>query len=81
MLISIVSPELLAMAQLKRNAMRADPYRFFRTDKDKWVTHASDLGGRLEAIKSMISLGEKMLCDMTAEKIWLASLTVPGRPN
>jgi len=45
-----------------------------------WRNHARDLDGRIGSIYSMISLGEKMGCNMTQEKILAASLYVPKSP-
>lgn len=45
-----------------------------------WGTHASDLSGRLANIAAMISLGEKMGCDMTTEKVVAATLFLPSAP-
>ncbi|MCQ4297705.1 hypothetical protein NAU58_19195 [Pseudomonas stutzeri] len=66
------------MARLKMNNMLNDPGKMYGTAG--WGTHAGDLSGRLANIAAMISLGEKMGCDMSTEKAALATLFVPSKP-
>ncbi|WP_440467306.1 RHS repeat-associated core domain-containing protein [Pseudomonas sp. YH-1] len=68
----------ITMARLKMNNMLNDPGKMYGTTG--WDTHASDLNGRLANIAAMISLGDKMGCDMTAEKAAFATLFVPSTP-
>ncbi len=68
----------ITMARLKMNNMLNDPGKMYGTAG--WGTHAGDLSGRLANVAAMISLGEKMGCDMTTEKAALATLFVPSKP-
>jgi len=70
--------EAITMARIKMNNMLNDQGSLFGTQG--WVTHGNDLSGRLANIAAMISLGEKMGCDMTVEKAAFASLFVPSKP-
>jgi RHS repeat-associated protein len=45
-----------------------------------WIGHVDDLNGRLGTIAALISLGQKMGCDMSAEILEAASLFVPLKP-
>ncbi|KTS78562.1 hypothetical protein NS274_06370 [Pseudomonas oryzihabitans] len=71
--------EAIIMARIKMNNMVNDPGGLFGTQG--WVTHGDDLRGRLANIAAMISLGEKMGCDMTVEKAEFATLFVPAKPS
>ena len=68
--------QAITMARLKMNNMLIDPYDLSGTAG--WSTHASDLSGRILNIAAMISLGEKLGCDMTMEKKAAGSLFIPG---
>ena len=46
-----------------------------------WLNHAADLRGRINSIAAMISLGQKMGCDMSQEIALASTLLVPNRPN
>lgn len=67
------------MALLKMNNMLIDPGQMYGTDK--WFTHADDLRGRIDNIFAMISLGQKLGCDMTEEVLATATLLVPSEPK
>lgn len=60
------------------NNMLIDPNKLYGTNG--WATHANDLSGRLANIAAMISLGEKMGCDMTVEKADATTLFLPSDP-
>lgn len=45
-----------------------------------WITHGEDLAGRISQVNAIISLGEKLGCDMSQEKLRAAMLAVPIRP-
>jgi RHS repeat-associated protein len=46
-----------------------------------WANHRSDLDGAIANVNAIISLGQKMGCDMTPEIIESSTLYVPMRPN
>lgn len=46
-----------------------------------WLNHIPDLDGRIAAINAMISLGQKMGCDMSQEIAMSADLYVPHAPS
>jgi hypothetical protein len=46
-----------------------------------WITHGKDLTGRIDQINAIISLGQKMGCDMSAEVIRSMVLRVPNAPR
>lgn len=46
-----------------------------------WVGHRADLGGRIVNILAMISLGQKLGCDMSAEIALASNLFVPLFPH
>jgi hypothetical protein len=46
-----------------------------------WLNHAVNLRGRINGISAMISLGQKMGCDMSNEIALASTLLVPNRPN
>lgn len=46
-----------------------------------WTTHINDLNGKIGRINNMISLGEKMGCDMTAQRLASKELAVPDAPR
>jgi len=70
--------QAITMARLKMNNMLNDDGGLYGTAG--WGTHASDLNGRLANIAAMISLGEKMGCDMTTEKAAAITLFAPSAP-
>ncbi|QRN42178.1 hypothetical protein GDR29_05750 [Xanthomonas oryzae pv. oryzae] len=57
------------------NDMLRDKGGMFGTSK--WDTHAAGLQGRLDNISAMISLGQKLGCDMSAEIDIFANLSMP----
>lgn len=67
------------MALLKMNNLLTDPLKMYGTDK--WFNHQDDLRGRLANINAMISLGQKLGCDMTAEILASMPLYIPGAPR
>lgn len=67
------------MALIKMENMLGDPLGLF--GGPGWSTHASDLQGRINQINAIISLGEKMGCDMSAEKARARGLHVPSAPR
>ena len=46
-----------------------------------WVGHVNDLDGRISSIWTMIALGRKMGCDMSAETALAMTLLTPGAPR
>jgi hypothetical protein len=46
-----------------------------------WLNHAANLRGRIDNVAAMISLGQKMGCDMSKEIALASTLLVPNRPN
>ena len=46
-----------------------------------WKGHIDDLDGRINAIWTMIELGRRMNCDMSAETAAASTLYIPGAPN
>ncbi len=46
-----------------------------------WMTHAGDLTGRIAQINALISLGQKMGCDMSAEIVRSMHLKIPTVPR
>lgn len=69
----------IGQARVKMAAMHQDKGGLFGTIG--WTTHATDLAGRINTIRSMISLGQKMGCDMSKEIGDLAGLMVPKIPR
>jgi hypothetical protein len=72
--------QAILMARLKMNNMLNDPEGMYTKAFNRWTNHANDLSGRLESIAAMISLGQKMGCDMSAEATLAATLFVPTAP-
>ncbi|WP_145478243.1 hypothetical protein [Stenotrophomonas rhizophila] len=70
--------QAIAYARTKMDAMIVDKGGMYGASG--WATHAADLRGRLENIAAMISLGNKLGCDMSAEMAAAAGLYLPGRP-
>jgi hypothetical protein len=71
--------QAINMARLKMNNMLVDDKGLFGTPG--WTTHASDLEGRLANIAAMISLGQRMGCDMSSEISAASSLFIPKAPK
>ncbi|MGS0601948.1 hypothetical protein ACQEPW_005435 [Xanthomonas oryzae pv. oryzicola] len=71
--------QALADALIKMNDMLRDKGGMFGTSK--WDTHAAGLQGRLDNISAMISLGQKLGCDMSAEIAIFANLSMPRMPK
>jgi RHS repeat-associated protein len=82
----------IADAKVKMENMLSDPYNlsqfaFFEPNpaatgtSTTWTGHADDLDGRRGAIWSMIALGRKMGCDMSAETAAALTLYTPGAPR
>lgn len=46
-----------------------------------WITHAEGLRGRINNINAMITLGQKMGCDMSEQVIRTMQLQVPSSPR
>ena len=46
-----------------------------------WATHRTDLLGRIAQINALISLGQKMGCDMSPEIVRAGQVYVPTMPN
>ena len=46
-----------------------------------WATHRTDLLGRIAQINALISLGQKMGCDMSSEIVRAGQVYVPTMPN
>jgi len=65
---------------LYKNA-RSTPNPDVTKSPTTWDNHRSDALGRLENIWAMISLGEKLGCDMSAEKAQAMTLLVPIMPD
>ncbi|RLQ85271.1 RHS repeat-associated core domain-containing protein [Notoacmeibacter ruber] len=73
--------QAIGQARIKMNAMlRDEGGLFLKAGKPGWITHAADMAGRLNAIRAMISLGQKMGCDMSEEAKMAADLVIPARP-
>jgi hypothetical protein len=66
------------MEYVFRGQPHNDPGKMFGTKG--WTTHREDLMGRLNGINAMISLGQKMGCDMTQEIVLSTALYIPLRP-
>ena len=66
------------MALLKMNNLLGDSQKMFGTQA--WVNDTDDLRGRIDNILAMISLGQKLGCDMTAEIIASTPLFIPTEP-
>jgi hypothetical protein len=58
--------------------MLTDPNGLYGTEG--WFNHQDDLRGRVGKIFNLISLGQKMGCDMTEEIIATTGLMVPNAP-
>ena len=71
--------QAIDMAKIKMWNMLDDGFGLF--GKPGWATHAADLKGRLNSIKAMIEVGEKMGCSMQNLKLEAAKLFVPSRPR
>ena len=69
----------IQMALVKMNNMLIDNGKMFGTDK--WWPHGDDLRGRINNIFAMISLGQKLGCDMTREVVASAALFIPLAPK
>ncbi|WP_408952764.1 RHS repeat-associated core domain-containing protein [Lysobacter sp. Hz 25] len=69
----------IAAARVKMNAMLIDRDKMY--GKTGWVTHTADLKGRLDNIAAMISLGQKVGCDMSAEIALATDLFLPSVPR
>lgn len=66
-------------ARVKMNDMLTDKSGMYGTSR--WGTHATGLQGRLENIAAMISLGQKLGCDMSTEAALAGNLFLPGMPR
>ena len=73
------------------NNMLQDPSKLFTLAYDvpnkaltgtstTWVGHRPGLQGMIDNINAMISLGQRMGCDMTAEIIASSTLYIPNAP-
>ncbi|HEV7606575.1 MAG TPA: RHS repeat-associated core domain-containing protein [Steroidobacteraceae bacterium] len=71
--------QAITMAQLKMNNLLNDRLKMYGTDG--WFNHQDDLRGKLNNIFAMISLGQKLGCDMTAETIAATTLMIPTAPK
>ncbi len=69
----------LDIAEIKMEDMLADVE--FMYPGIEWGNHYKNLLGRWKAIRGMISLGEKMGCDMSAERARFNRLMVPNAPR
>ncbi|MEJ1096028.1 MULTISPECIES: RHS repeat-associated core domain-containing protein [unclassified Pseudoxanthomonas] len=69
----------IAQARVKMNEMLIDKGKMFATPR--WGTHGDGLRGRLANIAAMISLGQKLGCDMSAEIAAATGLFLPGAPQ
>lgn len=68
-------------ARIKMTAMLVDNDKMYLNHfATKWTNHANDLRGRLDSIAAMISLGQKMGCDMSDEILNAATLFLPLKP-
>jgi hypothetical protein len=67
------------MALLKMNSLLTDPLKMYGTQA--WFNHQDDLRGRLANINAMISLGQKLGCDMTPEILASTPLYIPPAPK
>jgi hypothetical protein len=77
--LKLATQQAIFDAKVKMRDMLLDPKKMF--GEAGWATHRSNLIGRIENINAMISLGQKMGCDMTQEILLSADLYVPLRPN
>jgi RHS repeat-associated protein len=68
----------IVQARTKMNRMLTDPNGLYGTEG--WFNHQDDLRGRVGKIFNLISLGQKMGCDMTEEIIATTGLMVPNAP-
>ncbi|MFC3650352.1 hypothetical protein ACFONN_02260 [Dyella humi] len=83
--------QAIAQARAKMSNMQNDSSLFehaFSTPNPNvtgtsttWLGHTDDLKGRLANIYAMISLGQKLGCDMSEEAREAATLFVPSAPN
>jgi RHS repeat-associated protein len=69
----------IVSAQGKMNDLLYDKLGIFGTDS--WFNHQINLRGKILKIYNMINLGQIMGCDMTAEILAAANLTVPYYPK
>ncbi|SHM96323.1 RHS repeat-associated core domain-containing protein [Rhizobacter sp. OV335] len=83
--------QAIAAARVKMNNMLQDPSKLFTLAYDvpnraltgtstTWVGHRPGLQGMIDNINAMISLGQRMGCDMTAEIIASSTLYIPNAP-
>lgn len=73
--------EELAQSGVKMNQMLSDVDKLYVNDfGGGWTNHGNNLRGRLNKIREMINLGNKMGCNMTAEYSAYIMLSVPGAP-
>ena len=83
--------QAISQARVKMSAMQNDktlyanafssPNPSVTGSQTTWLNHADDLQGRLANIAAMISLGQKMGCDMSAEAAMASALFVPIAPG
>ena len=66
-------------AKIKMNDLLVDKLGLFGSDA--WFNHQDNLRGRINKIFAMISLGQKLGCDMTPEILATADLLVPSAPK
>jgi RHS repeat-associated protein len=66
-------------AQPKMNNMLIDRGKMYGTHG--WTTHAIDLQGRLDNIAAIISLGQKLGCDMSEEIALATTVYLPEAPR
>ena len=67
----------IAAATPKMNDMLNDETMF---GTPGWNTHKTNLIGRIDQINAIISLGQKMGCDMSSEIALASALYVPNLP-
>lgn len=90
--IKIQTNNAIDAAYEKMGAMQRDPQGLFRNaysapnpsvteTNTTWIGHKVELERRIAAVNSMISLGQKMGCDMTPEIIRSQGLYVPNMPT
>jgi RHS repeat-associated protein len=82
--------QAIAQAKIKMSAMQNDktlytnafssPNASVTGTSTTWLGHENDLRGRLANIAAMISLGQKMGCDMSLEAALASTLFVPTAP-
>jgi hypothetical protein len=74
-----VSNYAIEDAKMKMTDMLGDRNALY--GKAGWATHAAGLEGRIQNIKAIISLGEKLGCDMSSVKSRASELFVPTMPG